>query len=121
MIQIAFGGRSFPALGINALDASGSRQHAVAGVADNFDQKPRNGFGIGRRQVHGHLTGNAAAVIRPPGWPGKMFSRGLALDVKELRVVLATALVLVFPAFGKSSASHSSHSSSSFEQVLEVW
>src|SRR5271154_6060184 len=53
---------SFSAFRVDALDGRGTRKDAATFVANNVNEKPRNGI-VRRRHVGDSLAGDAAAVI----------------------------------------------------------
>src|SRR6266478_721528 len=86
VIGIATIGRSFAAFGVDALNGGSARENAGAGVADNFEQQPADGFGVGRIRVDNKLAGNAAAVVGLPRRSSQMLAEWLLLDVEKLSV-----------------------------------
>ncbi len=85
MRSVAARSWGFATLGVQALDACGRRQHAVAIVADDLDEKPGNGIGVNRHIGDGFAS-HAASVVCLPGGSGEMFAEGLAMLVEELGV-----------------------------------
>ena len=80
------GGGGFTAFGVDALDAGGARENAVAFVADHVDKQPWDGVGIGRRSIGDGFAGDAAAIVRFPGGAGEMLAEWFAILIKELGI-----------------------------------
>src|SRR5579859_1181330 len=83
---VAARGWGFAALGVQAQDGCGARKHAAAVVADDVDQEPWKGIGVGRRCICSGLTGNTATVVRFPCRSGEMLTEGFAFGVEKLGV-----------------------------------
>jgi hypothetical protein len=86
VILVTAGARRLATFRIEALDGSGMREHAVAGVTGNFDEKPGDGFYIRGRNGDGNFADDAAAIVGLPGRSGEMFADELIPNVEELGV-----------------------------------
>jgi hypothetical protein len=86
VISVAPGGRGFAALGVQALDGSGTRKDAIAFVADDMNEEPRNGIGIGRGSVRNSFAIDAAGVASQPRGSFEMLAEEIAVGVEEVGV-----------------------------------
>jgi hypothetical protein len=86
VIGIATVGWRLPTVCVELLDSRGAREYAIAIVANNLDEKPRNGISIGRTRCDSDFAIHSAAVFRLPARSSGMLARRLALIIEELRI-----------------------------------
>ena len=83
MSVIAAGGRRLAALGVNSLDGGYVCENAGAGMIRGYEQKPRDGAGVGRVLACDDFADDFAAVVVLPGWTSIVFADGGAVGIEE--------------------------------------
>jgi hypothetical protein len=86
VIGIATRAWRFATFGVDALDGGGSCEDASAFMADDVDEEPGDGIGVGRGSVGDGLAVDATGIAGHPGWPGEMFAEEIAVGVEEVGV-----------------------------------
>jgi hypothetical protein len=78
--------RRLAAFGINSLNRSNPRQHAIPRVAHHLHQQPRNRVRVRRRHICRSFSHHPASVVSFPGRSRKMFPKSFPVLVKQLRL-----------------------------------
>jgi len=68
-------------LGVQALDARGAGDDAIAGAGDNFEEQPRMESGRGESTVAASFPVTRLTVVRLPGWVRQNVAEWLSLDI----------------------------------------
>jgi len=82
--RVAAGGGGFAAFGVQALDRDSAREDAVAFMADDVNEEPGYGIGVGRVDAGDGFSVDAAGIVGHPGRTGEMLPESVAILVKEV-------------------------------------